>query len=82
MEIADIEVIAVAAGVLLLIGFTCGYGVRALASGEGRTTANLWRRKSRRSGSRSDLRSPSRKARAHRSVQRGERHDNCQAPAH
>jgi hypothetical protein len=26
------EVIAVAAGVLLLIGFICGYGVRALIS--------------------------------------------------
>jgi hypothetical protein len=26
------EVIAVAAGVLLLIGFVCGYGVRALIS--------------------------------------------------
>ena len=32
MEIAAMEVIAVAAGVSLLIGFICGYGVRALIS--------------------------------------------------
>jgi hypothetical protein len=32
MEVPAMEVIAVAAGVLLLIGFICGYGVRALIS--------------------------------------------------
>jgi hypothetical protein len=32
MEVAAQEVIVAAAGVLLLIGFVCGYGVRALTS--------------------------------------------------
>jgi hypothetical protein len=32
VEVARVEVIAAAAGVLLLIGFVCGYGVRALIS--------------------------------------------------
>jgi hypothetical protein len=32
MEVTSIEVIAVAAGALLLIGFICGYGARALIS--------------------------------------------------
>jgi hypothetical protein len=32
MEATAMEVIAVAAGALLLIGFICGYGVRALIS--------------------------------------------------
>jgi hypothetical protein len=40
MEGAAIEAIAVAAGVLLLIGFVCGYGVRVASPPcEGRTTA-------------------------------------------
>jgi hypothetical protein len=39
MEIAPVEVIAMAAGVLLLIGFICGYGARALISHSHRVKA-------------------------------------------
>jgi hypothetical protein len=38
-EVGATEVIVVAAGVLLLIGFLCGYGVRALISHWHRVTA-------------------------------------------